>query len=72
LANKIEGNSNISDKEADLVYEVADGLAEEFVMKNIEGRTSLSGVLKWTPEKLEQYVLYKIDKLESDINFSYS
>jgi len=53
----------LSDDDRETIYSVADGLAEEFVMTNIEGRCSLGSMLKNTPETLENYVDAKIQRL---------
>jgi len=67
IADAIDKDSTkqiiLSEEDENIIYSVADGLAEEFVMTNIEGRCSLGSMLKNTPEILENYVDAKIQRL---------
>jgi len=61
-AGKIDYNK-LTDKESELIYAVADGLSEEYIMRNIEGRCSIKSMLDNSLEKLEIYVNNKIEGL---------
>lgn len=60
--NEIDYNS-LTDNESELIYAVADGLSEEYVMRNIEGRCSINSMLNNSLEKLEAYVNNRIQEL---------
>jgi len=51
-----EIRNKLTDEELDEIYGVADGLAEEYVMRIVEGRTSIKNISNNTPEVLEKYV----------------
>lgn len=56
---------SLNKKDADLVYGIADGLTEKFIMDRINGRTSLQAMLDWPPGKLEKLVDDNIDELKT-------
>lgn len=63
--------SYLHTKEVDLPEEVwhwADGLAQEYYMKNIEGRTSLQGMIDFDLEKAEQDVDNVISLFRKTLN----
>lgn len=56
---KIDYNK-LTDKESELIYSVADGLSEDYVMRNITGQCSLKSMLENSLEVLENYTNNKI------------
>ena len=64
LARLIDTNTidydKLTDKEFEMIYSVADGLSEDYVIRNITVRCSLKSMLENTPEVLENYVDSKI------------
>ena len=66
IANMLDKNPNfllhLTEKDINIIYGVADGLAEEFVMRRIEGRTSITQMQK-PVEELDAYVSMHINKL---------
>ena len=46
----------MSEKESDIVYSIADGLAEDYVMRTIAGRCSLKQRMSTPLTKLDRYV----------------
>ena len=67
LANLIDAKTidynSLTDNESELIYAVADGLSEEYIMRNIEGCCSIKSILDNSLEKLEIYVNNKIEGL---------
>lgn len=61
-AGKIDYNK-LTDKESEIIYTVADGLSEDYVIRNITGQCSLKSMLDNSLEKLEIYVNNKIEGL---------
>lgn len=61
-AGKIDYNK-LTDKESELIYTVADGLSEDYVIRNITGQCSLKSMLENSLEVLENYVDNKIEGL---------
>ena len=64
LADLIDENvidyNKLTDKESELIYTVADGLSEDYVIRNITGQCSLKSMLENSLEVLENYVDNKI------------
>ena len=67
LADLIDQNiidyNKLTDKESELIYTVADGLSEDYVIRNITGQCSLKSMLENSLEVLENYVDNKIQGL---------
>ncbi len=61
-AARIDYNS-LTDNESELIYSVADGLSEDYIMRNIEGKCSLKSMLENSLEVLENYTNIKIQGL---------
>jgi len=61
-AGKIDYNK-LTDKESELIYTVADGLSEDYIIRNITGQCSLKSMLENSLEVLENYVDNKIQGL---------
>lgn len=65
IKNKEIDWEKLSKEEMDDIYAVADGLTEGRIMDIMEGRTSISKMLKNTPESLELVIDLKIKRLKA-------